>query len=120
MGIMGAVSIPNVIVGYDITALPSLEVNYNLIRILSQNLFYVAPEDIHWSIIRVENMFGVLDGDPDVRLVEEPNGTKLIVKGRVRDNVSIQKALRIDLNLTSSNYEDMHVTIYIATKFKEK
>ena len=119
MGLMGAVSIPNVTVGYDITALPSLEVNYNLIRILSKNLFYVSPEDVEWNIIRVENMFGVLEGDPEVKLIEEPTGTRLVVKGKIRDNVVIHKALRIDLGIKSSNYEDMHVTVYIATKFKE-
>lgn len=90
----------------------TIKLGYN--AIFNPNDFAVLPENIQYSIKRVENIYGKYRTDVNVTVDTIDNSGIVIVNGF--PSASIQRGdtmLRIDLEITSSNYEPMNLTIYI-------
>ena len=75
------------------------------------------PEDIKYSIIRVEPNNFIFAGKPKITLEDIDNGFNLIFNGNIKINVLPRTSLfRIDIRISSSNYEDMILSTYYIAK----
>lgn len=73
------------------------------------------PHDIYYRIGRVENVYGKLDG-LTLSIAESTESFSIIMSGTPKNITSDCTILRVDLIITSSNYEDMRLTIYFNAK----
>lgn len=74
------------------------------------------PEGVKYTLGLVENTYRKFETTPDVKLMNTDIGFDLSVNGRVVNIHSNLRILRVDINITSSNYEDMLQTIYLIAK----
>ena len=115
---IGAINIPNI----DKYSIPVSEMitdgKYVLTipygEIFTKDLFSQAPEDVVYKIQRIENNYMQFEEDLKVSINTIDNDCVLTFDGtpKYESNKRII-ILRIDVGIESSNYEDMHFTIYL-------
>ena len=74
---------------------------------------YPMPIKPIFGITMVENTFGKFTRTPVVNIANNQSGCVLAVKGEITNVVSGDKVLRVDLGISSGNYEAMRYTVYI-------
>lgn len=90
------------------------------IEIANETIFSISeldsdpmPNAIKYEIIRVENVYGKFKTEPVVELTNTPTGFKIKLQGTPKNIAPDSTILRVDLRITSSNYENMRITLYI-------
>ena len=75
------------------------------------------PENINFKLIRIENIYGKFLYEPKVEITIDEY-LNIYISGKMTDEIikPDDTIIRLDFNITSSNYEDMHCTIYIVMK----
>lgn len=71
------------------------------------------PENMTYSIRRVENVYGAFAEDVEITI--DPISTGFVIK-LAEEPINVQEhrtVLRIDMIISSSNYEDMLLTVYM-------
>lgn len=77
------------------------------------------PQNINFELIRIEDTYGKFESTPSVKVVYDKDYCLLtvdITSKPVIDFKSGDGIMRLDLKITSSNYEDMKMTIYVVAK----
>lgn len=83
-------------------------------RIFAKDLFSQAPEDVVYKIQRIENNYMQFEDDLKVSINIVDNDCVFTFEGTPKCESNERFIiLRIDIGIESSNYEDMHFTIYL-------
>jgi hypothetical protein len=118
---IGAINIPN-IDEYSISVSKMitdrkyvLTIQYE--GIFTKDLFSQAPEDVIYKIQRIENKYMQFEEDLKVSINTIDNNCVLTLEGTPKyESDERFIILRIDVGIESSNYEDMHFTVYLYSK----
>ena len=113
----GAFCLPTMTVKIDTSILGnngSIDIGYLNTDIFTKDVVGAnpMPESIEYSCIRVENVYGKFQSNPQVEIINE-SGLTVRISGTPKNIVPDCTILRIDIKITSSNYEDMRFTLYI-------
>ena len=75
------------------------------------------PSNIKYEILRVDNVYSKFRSEVDAKIATIENNCVLHIDGYPSAyNNPGDTMLRIDLKITSDNYEDMFTTIYLVAK----
>lgn len=114
----GAITIPNINC-YSLTTNEMVIDNRTDIIIPYNDIFTSElfqdeyPKDVNYFISRVENNYMAFKDDKvDVSIDTVDNNCVIHLEGSPRINAIGRVMLRMDIRIESSNYEDMHLTIY--------
>ena len=79
---------------------------------------YPLPKNISFNIIRCDEVFCGFTSDPYIELFVTDMGFDIRIHGSININDVPENTplMRIDLSITSSDYEEMHYTIYFKSK----
>lgn len=115
---IGAINIPNIDEYSILVSKMLITGKYTLVipygGIFTKDLFSQAPKDVVYKIQRIENSYMQFEDDLKVTIDTIDSDCVLTFEGTPKCKDGEKSIiLRIDIGIESSNYEDMHFTIYL-------